>query len=319
MDYQLFNVKPLNKFWLLIAPRYLIGILLEFTCVYSERVIKLSSGRRHNLGIRRAGLTLLWRHNGRDGVSNHHPHDCLLNRLFRRRSKKTAKLRVTGLCAGNSPGTGEFPAQIASNAENVAIWWRHHDLNQYPITMLWGTGLILDLRPANERRISPGVLFKCMADFERCVVTTFAVVNCWRFCFMETEMSSFWWNFLRWLHWKLSKWQLPVQPVIKISSKWRHFRFCDITPRLIWWELMLQTGRPAWWLPMTWYQIISKKHRLWLTIRRSEIEGSRAQRFLCNYGLIVREPKTWIWLNLVLADKVFFFAIYCSLGVCDDF
>ena len=71
-------------------------------------------------------ITLRWRHNGRDSVSNHQPHDCLLNRLFRRRSKKTSKLRVTGLCAGNSPGTGEFPAQMASNAENVSIWWRHH-------------------------------------------------------------------------------------------------------------------------------------------------------------------------------------------------
>ena len=46
---------------------------------------------------------LQWRHNGRDSFSNHQPHDCLLNRLFRRRSKKTSKLRVTGLCAGNSP------------------------------------------------------------------------------------------------------------------------------------------------------------------------------------------------------------------------
>ena len=45
----------------------------------------------------------------------------------RRRSKKTPKLRVTGLCEGNSPVTGEFPAQRASNAENVSIWWRHHD------------------------------------------------------------------------------------------------------------------------------------------------------------------------------------------------
>ena len=35
----------------------------------------------------------------------------------------------------------------------------------------------------------------------------------------------FWWNFHHWLHWKLSKWQLPVQPVMKISSKWWHFRF----------------------------------------------------------------------------------------------
>ena len=71
-------------------------------------------------------ILLQWRHNGCDRVSNHQPHDCLLNRLFRRRSKKTPKLRVTGLCAGNSPGTGEFPAQMASNAENVSIWWRHH-------------------------------------------------------------------------------------------------------------------------------------------------------------------------------------------------
>ena len=74
--------------------------------------------------------TLQWRHNGRNSVSNHQPHDCLLNRLFRRRSKKTSKLRVTGLCAGNSPGTGEFPAQMASYAANVSIWWRHHDIHK---------------------------------------------------------------------------------------------------------------------------------------------------------------------------------------------
>ena len=44
-----------------------------------------------------------------------------------RRSKKTTKLSVIGLCAGTSPVTGEFPAQMASNAENVSIWWRHHE------------------------------------------------------------------------------------------------------------------------------------------------------------------------------------------------
>ena len=75
---------------------------------------------------------LRWRHNGWcDSVSNHQPHDCLLSRLFRRRSKKSSKLRVTGLCAGNSLGTGEFPAQMASNAENVSIWWRHHNKTHY--------------------------------------------------------------------------------------------------------------------------------------------------------------------------------------------
>ena len=45
--------------------------------------------------------------------------DCLLNRISRRKSKKTSKLRVIGLCKGNSPVTGEFPAQRTSNAENV--------------------------------------------------------------------------------------------------------------------------------------------------------------------------------------------------------
>ena len=61
--------------------------------------------------------SLLWRHNGRGSVSNHQPQDCLFNILFKRISKKTSKL------------TGEFPAQLASNAENVSIWWRHHVIN----------------------------------------------------------------------------------------------------------------------------------------------------------------------------------------------
>ena len=71
-------------------------------------------------------LSLQWCHNGRDSVLNHKPRECLLSRLIRRRSKKTSKLRDTGLCAGNSPETGEFPAQMASNAKNVYIWWCHH-------------------------------------------------------------------------------------------------------------------------------------------------------------------------------------------------
>ena len=52
-------------------------------------------------------------------------------------SKKTPKLRITGLCDGNSPVIGEFPAQKASNAEDVSIWWHHHEhLLQY-----WKTSL----------------------------------------------------------------------------------------------------------------------------------------------------------------------------------
>ena len=72
--------------------------------------------------------TLQWSHNGCYDVSNHQSYDCLRNRLYRRRSKKTSKLRVTGFCAGNSPVCGEFPTQMASNAENVPIWLRHHDV-----------------------------------------------------------------------------------------------------------------------------------------------------------------------------------------------
>ena len=74
------------------------------------------------------GVTLQWRHNGCDGVSDHQPHDCLLNRLLRRRSKKTPTLRVTDLCAWNSPVTGEFPSQMARNAENDSIWWRYQEV-----------------------------------------------------------------------------------------------------------------------------------------------------------------------------------------------
>ena len=54
-------------------------------------------------------IALLWRHNERDGVSNHRRLDCLLNRLYRRISNKTSKLCVTGFCEGNPPVTGGFP------------------------------------------------------------------------------------------------------------------------------------------------------------------------------------------------------------------
>ena len=63
----------------------------------------------HGRVARMIALVLQWRHNGRGSVSNHQLHDYLLNRLFRRRSKKTSKLHVTGLCAGNSPGPVNSP------------------------------------------------------------------------------------------------------------------------------------------------------------------------------------------------------------------
>ena len=66
--------------------------LLSLPCFYAHPQLRLVS------------VPLRWRLNGSHGVSNHQHHGCLLNRLFRRKSKKTPTLRVTGLCAGNSPG-----------------------------------------------------------------------------------------------------------------------------------------------------------------------------------------------------------------------
>ena len=73
--------------------------------------------------------SLHWRHNDHDSVSNHQPHGCLLNRLFRRRSKQTSKLRVTGLCVGNSPGPVNSPHKGPVTRKMVpfddVIMWRH--------------------------------------------------------------------------------------------------------------------------------------------------------------------------------------------------
>ena len=70
--------------------------------------------------------SLQWHHNEHDGVSNHQRLHCLLNCLFRRRSKKTSKLCIAGLCEGNPSVTSGFPSQRASNMQNISIWWRHH-------------------------------------------------------------------------------------------------------------------------------------------------------------------------------------------------
>ena len=49
-----------------------------------------------------------------------------------------------------------------------------------------------------------------------------------QYCITETYTSSCWRHFHHWLHQKLSFWQLPVQPVKKISSTWGHFHFSDL-------------------------------------------------------------------------------------------
>ena len=112
--------------------------------------------------INESTVSLLWRHNRYDGVSNHQPHDCLFNLLFRRRSKKTSKLRVTGLCAGISPVTGEFPTQMAINAENVSIWWRHHVFNTFFRWQYWNNQSSQKVALKFQKTIKPHIpIFAC--------------------------------------------------------------------------------------------------------------------------------------------------------------
>ena len=72
-------------------------------------MMELFIGKNTRAGPLCVGIPLRWRHNDHDGGSNHQPHGCLLNRLFRRKSKRTSKLRVSGLCVGNSPGPVNSP------------------------------------------------------------------------------------------------------------------------------------------------------------------------------------------------------------------
>ena len=130
-----------------------ISVLLWF--IYSRFVWPFYHYFNWLLGLKQSYdyiNTLQWRQNG---VSNHQPQHCLLNCLFRLRSQKTSKLRVTGLWAGNSRGTGEFPAQMASNAENVSIWWHHHELpcwldfdyntQSFQLAMLWKPSVLFTI------------------------------------------------------------------------------------------------------------------------------------------------------------------------------
>ena len=88
--------------WLIESVMYIMGMML-----HNDSMVYIPL------------LTLQWRHNGSDSLSNHQPHDCFINHLFRHRWKKTPKLCIME--------AGEFPTQITSHAENVSISWRHHE------------------------------------------------------------------------------------------------------------------------------------------------------------------------------------------------
>ena len=128
-----FGAKPAHelKYWPIVnwsSGSNMSDILITIQNVYVKKTrSEISFPICQPSSLFRPGFTLQWRHNERGGVSNHQPHDVHSTVYSRRRSTKTSTLRATGLCAGNSPVVGEFPTQRASNAENVSIWWRHHE------------------------------------------------------------------------------------------------------------------------------------------------------------------------------------------------
>ena len=71
------------------------------------------------------------------------------------RSKEISKLRVTYLCEGNSPVTGEFPTQRPSNTENVSIWWRHHAITKISVAVLYTEILIIHRADTMDTRFAP--------------------------------------------------------------------------------------------------------------------------------------------------------------------
>ena len=97
-------------FAVVILPVYSVFMKIIYPC--SSRLLCWHWGNRMITQSQWSSLerSLRWRHNERDGVSNHRRIHCLLNCWFRRTFKETSKLRVISLCAGNWPVTGEFPA-----------------------------------------------------------------------------------------------------------------------------------------------------------------------------------------------------------------
>ena len=162
-------------------------------------------------------------------VSNHQRLDCLFSRLFKRRSKKTSRFRVTRLCEGNSPVIGEFPTQMASKAVNVSIWWRHNSNNWWKL---------------NAKATKKSVI---TADVE----TSFSRANTWMFSWQTCTFSCTVYNMPLADYWidNHDHWNRKVNAVIltklalltalkvyilkifgeamKISSKWHHIRFSE--------------------------------------------------------------------------------------------
>ena len=139
-------------------------------------------------------MTKQWCNNEPNGISNGQPRDCLLNCIFWYRWKKTSKLRVTGFSAGNSPVTGEFPAQRASNLVNVYIWWCDHEHFQTWSSYL--TFLVNTLRPSQNNHHFPDNIFTCIflnENVQIWIKISLKFLTCW--LSLLTQLTS-----CRWCH-----------------------------------------------------------------------------------------------------------------------
>ena len=80
------------------------------------------------LGTEKLKLTLQWRHNWPDGISNHRRPYCLLNRLFRRRSKKHQSAESLAMVMGihrlpvDSPQKGPITWKIFPSDDVIMNW-----------------------------------------------------------------------------------------------------------------------------------------------------------------------------------------------------
>ena len=89
-------------------------------------------------------------------------------------------------------------------------WWKH----------LLSRKSTQDM-PANCRSNKPQGQHR---NRNKVLLTKFLSLSAKEVVVPETEILPFWWNFHYWLQCKLSFWQLPVLPMMEISSKW-HFQF----------------------------------------------------------------------------------------------
>ena len=165
----------------------------------------------------RSHLLLQWRHNRSDGVSSHQPHDCLLSRLFRHRLKKTSKLRVTGLCEGNSPLTGEFPAQMTSNAENVSIWRRHH-AESHTRTRMNRCLHLNTLRPRQNGRHFEDNISKCIFVNESFCISNDISMSYWQCVIIGSDNRR---QAIIWTNDGLVNWRMNVSVGLDDLKEWK--------------------------------------------------------------------------------------------------